>query len=408
MVAEPGEPARQISEALRAGGYEVRQLAPDDAFADDAPDVQADIVLICASLGLPRLVRLNQRLSGDGGDGRPPRIVVFPDGDLAALEACVLGGFDYIAPPYLPSLINHRLTVSALRGPPAATGEEVANEASLSEYEHELSIARDIQSGFLPDQLSTPEGWEIAARFRPAKEVGGDFYDMFALVEGRRLGLIVADVCDKGVGAALFMALIRTLLRHTAQYTSDWDQAQAVREDRIGEAPQTVDAPPVVSIGAGPLVQSVTGTNSYLTRNHLRQGYFATLFFGVLDPETGALLYINGGHVPPVLLRADGSHSVLCPTGPAVGMLPDGEFSLEHAQLEPGDLLFMCTDGVTEARDPAGAFFGADRLLDAMTGTTGLTAGSMIDVVDHAVRDHAGYADQFDDITMLALSRSPG
>jgi phosphoserine phosphatase RsbU/P len=164
--------------------------------------------------------------------------------------------------------------------------------------------------------------------------------------------------------------------------------------------------PPLLSVGAGPLVQAVVATNRYLTRNHLRQGYFATLIFGVLDPASGALLYINGGHNPAVLLRADGSHSLLCPTGPAVGMMPHSSYALGHANLERGDTLLLYTDGVVEARAVGGSLFGMDQLLTAMSASA-KSAETVLANIDEALRAHVGGAEQSDDITMLALHRSP-
>ncbi len=344
---------------------------------------------------------------------------------------------------------------------PGARGRNRSAAGRLRDYEQELSIAHQIQAGFLPSRLPEIDGWELHACFRPAKEVAGDFYDVFELAHGRQVGLVVADVCDKGVGAALFMALIRTLLRHTAQHadvqtaidveladdlvaTVDADllssveselaeaagrlkDAAAGREPSVEDGAATRDpmraavTEAVIEVAAGqgvpvpelpplpegtePLVQAVVGTNRYLARNHLQQGYFATMFFAVLDPATGAVLYINGGHNPPVLRRADGSVAMLDPTGPAVGMMAESEFSVGHVLLEPGDLLFAYTDGVVEARDVDEVMFGTPPMVDLVR--PGRTVVDVIEVVDTAVRRFATGAEQFDDITMLALRRSP-
>jgi phosphoserine phosphatase RsbU/P len=130
------------------------------------------------------------------------------------------------------------------------------------------------------------------------------------------------------------------------------------------------------------------------------------LFFGILDPESGALEYINGGHNPAVVARAEGSHELLRPTGPAVGVFADGSFRLGRLQLGPGDLLFLYTDGVTESRGTGDEFFGMERMLDVVA-QPAVTAGELIETVDHAVRHFTGAAEQHDDITMLALRRSP-
>ena len=278
----------------------------------------------------------------------------------------------------------------------------------MREMEQDLRIAHEIQEGFLPEQMPTPNGWDMASRFRPARQVAGDFYDGFELVDGRRLGFVVADVCDKGVGAALFMALIRTLLRHTAEHTGAWSLVEGDSRMSVVTTVEVGSAlPPLLSVGAGPLVQAVVSTNRYLARNHLRQGYFATLIFGVLDPRSGALLYINGGHNPAVLTRARGGHTLLTPTGPAVGMMSHSAYALGHIAMEPGDTLLLYTDGVVEARAVDGSLFGMDRLIEVISKST-RTADDLLTSVDTALHAHVGPAEQSDDITMLALRRVPG
>ncbi len=325
-----------------------------------------------------------------------PIVVVWTVTEFAALEEHVRIGHDYLVPPFLPALVGARLHSCSERAGLGRTLREADARAELMGYEKELEIGREIQAGFLPESMPVPDGWEIDVRFRPARQVAGDFYDVFEISRGRRLAVVVADVCDKGVGAALFMALIRSLLRHTAQNSG---LQHLVAAGRAGGSRRI----PVV--GATPLLNAVTATNSYLTRNHLRQGYFATLFFGVLDPLTGSLVYINGGHNPPLLLPADGSPPVaLDVTGPAVGVLPDCVFTLGYAQLDPGDTLFVFTDGVPEARCPDGRFLGDDRMLELLAGPPP-SGKDLVDLMDLAVREHTGTAEQHDDVTMLALHR---
>ncbi|MFI7358126.1 PP2C family protein-serine/threonine phosphatase [Streptomyces avidinii] len=325
-----------------------------------------------------------------------PIVVVWTVTEFAALEEHVRIGHDYLVPPFLPALVGARLHSCSERAGLGRTLREADARAELMGYEKELEIGREIQAGFLPESMPVPDGWEIDVRFRPARQVAGDFYDVFEISRGRRLAVVVADVCDKGVGAALFMALIRSLLRHTAQNSG---LQHLVAAGRAGGSRRI----PVV--GATPLLNAVTATNSYLTRNHLRQGYFATLFFGVLDPLTGSLVYINGGHNPPLLLPADGSPPVaLDVTGPAVGVLPDCVYTLGYAQLDPGDTLFVFTDGVPEARCPDGRFLGDDRMLELLAGPPS-NGKVLVDLMDLAVREHTGTAEQHDDVTMLALHR---
>ncbi|MGH4021825.1 MAG: PP2C family protein-serine/threonine phosphatase [Pseudonocardiaceae bacterium] len=406
VVAEPVGGTPELDDALRNEGFEVRHATAGELFAGAGRRGAPDVLLVSASLGLERIGRLRQYLAAAPGS---LTTMVFPDGDFGALESCVQGGFDYVVPPFLPGLLRTRVTSCSERSRLTTAVEQMAAAASLREYERDLSIAHDIQAGFLPEALPNPAGWEFASRFRPAKQVAGDFYDGFELVNGTRVGFVVADVCDKGIGAALFMALIRTLLRHTAEHTGAWDLMgtdPGVVADRA--AGTGVALPPLLSVGAGPLVQAVVGTNRYMARNHLRQGYFATLFFGVLDPVTGALLYINGGHNPPVVLRANGERALLAPTGPAVGMLPDSSYALGHTTLANEDALFVYTDGVTEARDPDGALFGTERMLTIAEQQGGESAETLLTAMDGALAQHVGSAEQSDDITMLAVRRAGG
>ncbi|MFE2096651.1 MULTISPECIES: PP2C family protein-serine/threonine phosphatase [unclassified Streptomyces] len=385
-------------EALR---FEVRRRTPGEALALAPGELgETEVLLVSARLA-PATVRAVVRRLDD--EGRQPTVVAFADHDLHLLGGHVQAGSDYLVPPFHPELVRARLRNCHERAEFSRTLEDVAAHAELLSYERELEIGREIQLGFLPDALPSPDGWEIDIRFRPARTVAGDFYDVFELVNRRRLALVVADVCDKGVGAALFMALIRSLLRHTAEQSGlqNLIAADVLNESTVWE--EQTRAIPVV--GATPLLNAVVGTNNYLTRNHIRQGYFATLFFGVLDPVTGNLVYINGGHNPPVLVSADGSEPVLLdPTGPAVGVIPDVTFSLGYAQISPGDTLFIYTDGVTEARSGTGRFFGNDLMLKQLT-EAAVRGEELLDHMDGVLNEFVGPAEQSDDITMMAVHR---
>ncbi|MFI6049835.1 PP2C family protein-serine/threonine phosphatase [Streptomyces violascens] len=395
----PGE----LLEALASLEADVRVRTPGAVLTAapgqaDGPDV------LLAGAGLsPVTVRAVARRLGD--EGPQPTVVAFAEHDLHLLGSHVHAGADYLVPPFYPELVRARLRDCHERAEFSRTLEDVTAHAELLSYERELEIGREIQLGFLPDSLPSPDDWDIDVRFRPARTVAGDFYDVFELVNRRRLALVVADVCDKGVGAALFMALIRSLLRHTAEQSG---LQSLIAADLLSEETVWAEqsrAIPVV--GATPLLNAVAGTNNYLTRNHIRQGYFATMFFGVLDPLSGNLVYINGGHNPPVLVSGSGAEPVLLePTGPAVGVIPDVSFSLGYAQLSPGDTLFIYTDGVTEARSASGEFFGEDLMVEQLTEAAG-RGEELLDHMDGALGTFVGAADQSDDITMMAVHWRP-
>lgn len=293
-----------------------------------------------------------------------------------------------------------------------------ANQASRREME----IGRRIQAGFLPDQLPQPTGWEIASYFQAARVVAGDFYDAFSLSGGKRIGLVIADVCDKGIGAALFMALFRSLIRAFADqhYSLKW---MDVLSNGLSTEPAAVGAKPpsepgtagpgpsavgrrraLLSTGTTALKNAIDLTNNYITRNHGRTNMFATIFFGVLDPATGLLMYINGGHEPPLVIGPEGVKARLEPTGPAVGLFPNMDFGIGQVELEKGDVLLAYTDGVLDANSPTGSFFGEERLL-SLAQQPAETAQALLDRIRGDLEGHIGQADQYDDITLLAVAR---
>jgi sigma-B regulation protein RsbU (phosphoserine phosphatase) len=264
--------------------------------------------------------------------------------------------------------------------------------------ENELEKGKQIQNDFLPDQLIQPPGWEIAAYFSPARDVAGDFYDAFEL-PGGYVGLVIADVCDKGVGAALFMALFRSLIRIFS------GQIQLQESDVLGADltencpinPRRKDYSAEVDA-----LKAVSLTNNYIAKIHCQLCMFATMFFGVLNPKTGVLTYINGGHEYPIIIGSDGIKNRLSKTGPAVGMMPNVKFKTEQVQLEPGDILLTYTDGVPEAHSPTGEFFKEKNLLSLVEKST-CSATTLLNTVEASLRNHIGDATQFDDITMLAI-----
>jgi len=271
--------------------------------------------------------------------------------------------------------------------------------------EQDIHVARRIQAGFLPRSLPVLDGWEIAASFQPAREVAGDFYDAFMMTQNRRIGFVIADVVDKGVPAALFMALVRSLTRAFAQQNYSVDWTSMLGEDTRRRATRTRALP---SAGTMSLLNAVLLTNNYIVDNHADDNMFATLFFGMLDPISGQLAYINAGHNPPLILDANGQvKQSLTNTGAAVGMFRDIDYKIEQAVLEPGDLLFTYTDGVTEARDPSGAFLTEKGLLHLLDRPWD-SAATLLDTIQEHLRVFMNGAVQADDITMLGVRRVPG
>ena len=269
--------------------------------------------------------------------------------------------------------------------------------------ERELEIGRQIQASFLPEEIPQVPGWEIAARFQPARQVAGDFYDVFPLVQNRRLGLVIGDVCDKGVGAALFMALFRTLIRAFAQQHHALRWMDALVEDSPRR--RTSSGRPILpSTGTSALRNAIELTNNYIADTHGSTHMFATVFLGVLDPSDGLLLYVNGGHEFPILVNSAGVKGQLEPTGPLVGVIPGAQFDIQSICIEPGDTLVAFTDGVTEARNSAGEFFGRERLYGLLS-RPAPTATELLDLIQASVREFMGEAAPSDDIALLAVRR---
>ena len=271
----------------------------------------------------------------------------------------------------------------------------------------ELEKGRLMQLNFLPHlnqikQLEAKYGWEIATFFKPARQVAGDFYDVFEIGDSNQyLGIVIADVCDKGVGAALFMALFRSLIRIYSQQThpSDVCESFANLPEQENSSHDSLD------FCRQNALEAISLTNDYIARYHGELGMFATIFFGILEPATGKLIYINGGHEPLFILDRDGGvKAVLKSTAPAIGMLPQQKFTCSQTQIENNEILFAYTDGVPEARANNGEFFTSKRLLSLIDRYSS-SANTLLDTVANEVKNHVKNAEQFDDITLLALRR---
>lgn len=273
--------------------------------------------------------------------------------------------------------------------------------AQLAETKQELEIdiekGQKLQKDFLPEPILKLPNWEITAVFEPAKKVAGDFYDVFML-PGDYVGLVIADVCDKGVGAAMFMGLFRSLIRIFSGQIALQGFSIVPTEQAVNIIKPHLDNTSRQSSALG----AVETTNNYIAKEHGETGMFATMFFGVLNPATGLLTYVNGGHESLYILGSSGVKEILISTGPAVGMIPDVQFKISQVQLEPGDILIGYTDGVLDARAPGGEFFGSKRLVSLLNQPAS-SASKLLAQIKTDVFTHIDCAPQFDDITMLAV-----
>ncbi|MDD3824406.1 MAG: PP2C family protein-serine/threonine phosphatase [Anaerolineae bacterium] len=240
----------------------------------------------------------------------------------------------------------------------------------------ELALAGSMQTSLLPASVPELPGWEIAARLQPARETSGDFYDLIPL-PGGQLGVVIADVTDKGLAAALYMTLTRTLLRtYAADYPGRPDLAlRAVNERLLADSDS---------------------------------GLFVTLFYGILDPERGTLAYCNAGHPPPYLIQGAGGEvqaEPLSGRGIALGVVPDPGWEHTILKVPRGGLLLLYTDGVPDALGPTGERFGVARMVDLLRELAGRPAGEVEERLLGELQQFAGSLPQFDDITIVAVRR---
>jgi serine phosphatase RsbU (regulator of sigma subunit)/anti-sigma regulatory factor (Ser/Thr protein kinase) len=249
--------------------------------------------------------------------------------------------------------------------------EQQAEAATRQRFEQELEVARLIQQNFLPKQLPDLPGWQVSAYYRPAREVGGDFYDVIPL-PGDRVGFVIGDVTDKGVPAALVMAATRSVLRASAQRLVEPGAVlELVNEHLVPDMPEKM---------------------------------FVTCLYGVLEPDTGRFRFANAGHDLPYV-KTDGGSAELRARGMPLGLMPGMTYEESETVLAPGESLLLHSDGVVEAHSPEGAMFGFPRLKEAVATYPG--GGELIDRVLEDLHEHTGPdAEQEDDITMMTLARS--
>lgn len=408
LLVDPNDGRRRkMAQRLRdIGVAAIDEAADQDAAIRAAQTAMPEIALIDACIPDDGAVALIQRILADAALNTIAPLLLVPAAQADALEATLdravdAGAIDWMLQPVSSALLKVQIeSALAVRRRTLEQRELLKREKLLND----VATARRFQLDFLPKDMPRPHGWDLAASLQPAREVAGDFYDVFSMTQGRRIGLVIADICDKGVGAALFMALIRSMTRAFAQQNHNMDLTDLLTLD--APSPLAGRGRGVSSVGVNALKAAVSLTNNYIVDNHADLNMFATMFFGILDPRTGVLDYINGGHNPPYIVAADGTiKAILKPTGPAVGMMPGSEFGVEHAQLEPGDILISYTDGVPDARDPHGKRYGDARfrslLIEPFTG-----AQEAVERVQNAMRNHIADADQFDDITLLFVRRN--
>ncbi len=352
-----------------------------------------------------------------------PVIVISASSSLQyVVKGIELGAEDYLPKPFEPTLLHARLSSSLERKRLLSL-----QQMYLKGLEHELEIGRQIQQSFLPAELPEIEGWEIAAYFKAAREVAGDYYDAFTTPEGY-LVCLVGDVCGKGVGAALYMALFRSLIRVSVAGGdfSGEQEFQPIKPDlSSGEAGNLpTDA---FSRCAQHLQQAVGFVNCYVTETHGDEGLFSTLFICLVEPGGARLVYLNCGNEPALWLKASGSLQLLARTSAVIGILPDLEVHRQEITLKTGELLCIFTDGVTDAQNLEQEFFGRTRIEETLGEYSNLAshpgqpvgqqpsdnggarnvsiAKGVLEMVEKRLSEFSGAADPFDDVTLFVVRR---
>jgi GAF domain-containing protein len=248
--------------------------------------------------------------------------------------------------------------------------------AERQRMERELELAREIQTSFLPKIRPIEPGWSVDTLWQAARHVGGDFFDFFLMPadEGQsKWGVVIADVADKGVPAALYMALSRTLIR-------------TIGLSRVDPA------------------ASLQRVNDLLLKD-TQSDLFVSAIYAVWETASGVITYANAGHNPPICVRSDGSAQVLTENNMILGVLPDIAMENNRLLLNPGDLVVLYTDGITDALSAIGDDFGINRLIAAVCAHRHLSASGVVQGIQGAVRQFVGDTPQFDDLTVVAIKR---
>jgi sigma-B regulation protein RsbU (phosphoserine phosphatase) len=240
--------------------------------------------------------------------------------------------------------------------------------------EREMQVAREVQASLMPRATPHIPGWEFAARWQPQREVAGDYYDFILSEDAPRLGLVIADVTDKGMPAALFMALTRSIIRASVP-------------------------------GAPSPLEGVLRANRLVSAD-ATGGMFVSLFYGDLNPVTGEMVYVNAGHNAPLLYRADSDQWVkLIRTGMPLGVDLGNVYEQRSVRLQPGDFVVLYTDGVTDAVNAQEQEFGDERLRRVLLENRAAPAAAMVAAIVRALEAFTGPTVPFDDVTLVIAKR---
>ena len=329
-----------------------------------------DIDIVLSDINMPKMdgLTLLQQIPEVNADIRS--VIVSAYGDMENIRTAMnRGAFDFVTKPI--DFADLQVTIDRTLKHLDEWRAALASRDKLVALQNELDVANKIQQSILPDQFPHVDGCEVFGCMEAARNVGGDFFDVIRLDRGC-LGLAVADVSDKGVPAALFMMSSRTLLKGAA-------------------------------VGVGHPGSVLSEVNDLLNETN-DAAMFVTVFYGVYDPASKVLTFSNGGHNPPLVVHADGTSEELDLTGGiALGAIPQFEYGQASVQLRSGDMVVFFTDGVTEAINPRNDEFGLEAVQALFEDGATRSAQEAAEMILKAVREFAGEAPQFDDLTCMIL-----
>lgn len=335
---------------------------------------QYDIRLILSDINMPEMDGLTLLAKVKELD-RPflKTVIVTAYGDMENIRTAMnRDSFDFVTKPI--DFDDLEITIKKALEHIDKLYQAMIEHDQLISITQDLNIAREIQQSLLPKVFPPfPErkDFDIFATMEPAKSVGGDFYDFF-LIENDLLGFVIADVSDKGVPAALFMAISRTLIRATA-------------------------------LKGFPPNECMQYSNDLLCKESVN-GMFVTVFYGILNTKTGEIQYSNAGHCPPYILYTDGNIKKLDSTDDIVlGIMENKKYNIKSAILSPGDVLFLYTDGITEAMDNNKEIYSEKRLEESLSKLKDTNCKKIIDNIVADVKRYSENTEQSDDITLLSI-----
>ncbi len=361
---------QRMRRKIRSNEYEF-VFAQNGVEALEKLNADPTIDMVLSDINMPKMDGLTLLQQLPGVDPNLRAVIISAYGDMDNIRTAMnRGAFDFVTKPI--DFDDLKITITRTLEHLAEWREALSSRDQLVALQNELSIASQLQQSILPKTPPANDGYEVAANMEPARNVGGDFYDYFTLED--KIGLVVADVSDKGIPASMFMMSSRTALKGAAIGVRDPEMV-------LGEV-----------------------------NNQLHQDnptfMFVTLIYALFNPDTGSFTYSTAGHDPPLLVGRDGTVTELPLTdGVALGVAPDITYSQETITLAPGDTIVLFTDGVTEAMNATSEQFGMHRLTEVFNGHPPDSASAANQAVFESVRSFTGDAPQSDDITCLTLRR---